>query len=128
MNQHVKPETRDFPVAVVASLCSGVLLCEFGKMHEAAEFLMGHPIWTHHFANKDLWQKMQRSILAQCPGMPTDLPDITKDNYQEKAKELEAEFGPVVRLRHGDGATAMHPLEGIPEGKPVIVIDPSALD
>lgn len=42
-------ETRDFPTAVIASLSSGVLLCEFTDMHEAAEYLMGHPIWTHQF-------------------------------------------------------------------------------
>jgi hypothetical protein len=39
-------ETRDFPTAVIASLSSGVLLCEFGAMQEAAEYLMGNPIWS----------------------------------------------------------------------------------
>lgn len=131
MNQHVKPETRDFPTAVIASLSSGVLLCEFSKMHEAAEYLMGHPIWTHHFASKDLWKKMQRAIVAQCPGMPTDLPDVTKENYREKVATLEAEFGPVVRIRQGDGTTAKHPLEGIPDhlkDNAIIVTTPSRDD
>lgn len=36
-------ETRDFPTAVIASISSGTLLCKFGDMHEAAEYLMGHP-------------------------------------------------------------------------------------
>jgi hypothetical protein len=116
-------ETRHFPTPVIASLSSGVLLCKFSDMHEAAEFLMGHPIWTHHFASKDLWQAMQRSILEQCPGMPAELPDTTKENYQAKVANLEREVGKVVRIRRGDGKTAMHPLEGIPPGKPVIAID-----
>ena len=60
-------ETRAFPVAAIATLCSGISLCEFGKIHEAAEFLMGHPIFTHHFASKELWRDMQRTILAQHP-------------------------------------------------------------
>ena len=125
MNERVTNETRDFPTAVIASLSTGTLLCKFGDMHEAAEFLVGHPIWTHHFASKPLWEAMQRSILEQCPWMPTEIEGVTKDNYLEKVAALEAEFGKVVRIRRGTGATAMHPLEGIPAGKPVITIDVS---
>lgn len=117
-----EPETRDFSTAAIASLSTGVLLCQFGEIHEAAEYLMGHPIWTHHFASKDLWLKMQRAIIEQCPGMPTELPDANKDNYLAKLAMIEAEIGKVVKIRKGAGATAMHPLEGIPEGTPVIVV------
>lgn len=113
-------ETRDFPTAVIASLSTGVLLCKFGEMHEAAEYLMGHPIWTHHFGHKDLWHKMQRAIIEQCPGMPTALPDANADNYLAKLADIEAEIGKVVKIRKGDGAAA--PLDGIPGGKPVIVV------
>lgn len=115
-------ETRDFPTAVVASMSTGVLLCEFGDMHEAAEYLMGHSIWTHHFASKELWQKMQRCIVEQCPGMPINIEGVTKENYLQKAAEIEREIGPTVRIRKGDGGSAMHPLEGIPAGKDVIVV------
>lgn len=109
------PETREFPTAVIASISSGVLLCDFGKMHEAAEYLMGHSIWTHHFANKELWKDMQRTILAQCPGMPTDLPGVTKDNYKDKLSELEAALGMAQTIRKGDGLTALLPTDGIPD-------------
>ena len=57
-------EARDFPTAVIASISSGVLLCNFSEMHEAAEYLMGHQIWTHHFANKELWQEMDLAWLG----------------------------------------------------------------
>ena len=69
--------TREFPTAVIASLSSGVLLCKFSELHEAAEYLMGHPIWTHHFASKLLWEAMQQRVLEQCPGMPTELAGVT---------------------------------------------------
>lgn len=108
-------ETRDFPVAVIASLSSGVLLCKFDEMHEAAEYLMGHPIWTHHFGSKDLWKEMQQTVLAQCPGMPIDAPGITKDNWPAFAEKLEAELGKVVKIRKGGGLTAMLPTDGIPD-------------
>lgn len=108
-------ETREFPTAVIASLSSGVLLCEFGKMHEAAEFLMGHPIWTHHFGDKTLWKEMQRTILEQCPGMPTEVEGVTKENYLAKLAEIEAGVGKVVMIRKGSGLTAMLPTDGLPD-------------
>ena len=109
-------ETRDFPTTIIASLSSGVMLCDggFSQIHEAAEFLMGHPIWTHHFANKELWADMQRMLLEQCPGLPTDVNNITKENYQQKLAEIEAEVGKTVRIRRGSGLTAMLPTDGIP--------------
>lgn len=115
-------ETRDFPTAVIASLSTGITLCKFSEIHEAAEYLMGHPIWTHHFASKELWQKMQAAVIAQHPGMPTELPGVDKDNYLIRLDEIEARIGKVVAIRNGDGSTAMHPTQGIPEGKAVIIV------
>ena len=108
-------ETRDFPTAVIASLSSGISLCNFSEMHEAAEFLMGHPIWTHHFAQKGLWEEMQKTILAQCPGFPTTLEGVTSENYKERIAQLEADLGPFVKIRKGGGLTAMLPTDGIPD-------------
>ena len=121
-----KMETREFPTAVIASISTGVLLCPVDKMHEAAEYLMGHPIWTHHFASKDLWAAMRDKVLEQCPGMPTkDDGSINRDNWQEKLAEIEAEIGLICTIRKGGGETAMHPTDGIPEGKPAIILQKS---
>ncbi len=109
-------ETRDFQTAVIASLSCGRMLCDFSAMHEAAEFLMGHPIWTHHFASKDLWKEMQQTIAEQCPGMPTADPEgVTKDNYLDYVAKLEADLGKTVKIRKGGGLTAMLPTDGIPD-------------
>jgi hypothetical protein len=115
MNERAKIETRDFPAAVIASLSTGVLLCSFSDMHEAAEYLMGHPIWTHHFASQTLWKEMQQTIAEQCPGMPTDIEVANKDNYLDKAAEIERAIGKTVRIRKGSGLTAMLPTDGIPD-------------
>lgn len=115
-------ETRDFPTAVIASISSGVLLCKFGDMHEAAEYLMGHPIWTHHFASKELWRAMQSRVLEQCPGLPTKLDGVNAENYSEHLAAIEAEIGSICVIRKGSAETAMHPLEGIPEGKPTFIL------
>jgi hypothetical protein len=121
-------ETRDFPTAVIASLSSGVLLCDFGQMQEAAEYLMGHPIWTHHLADKTLTGEMKRAIAEQCPGMPVALPGTDGTNWEAKRDELIREFGQTVKIRKGGGLTAMLPTDGIPDHlkDAVIVVDPAA--
>ena len=108
-------ETRDFPVAVIASISTGVLLCKFGDMHEAAEYLMGHPIFTHHFADRHLCDEMRRTILAQCPGFPTEAAGVTGENWQEFKSKLETDLGETVKIRKGCGLTAMLPTDGIPD-------------
>ena len=108
-------ETRDFPTAVIASLATGVLLCEFGKMHEAAQYLMGHPIWSHQFGDREFNGEIKRTISEQCPGMPTDLPEANRNNWQDHLAKIVADLGPTVRIRKGDGLTAMLPTDGIPD-------------
>jgi len=108
-------ETREFPTAALASLTSGVLLCKFGDMHEAAEFVMGHPIWTHHFASKQLNQDIQKTLLAQHPGLPTDIEGVTAKNYLEHVAALEAKLGKTLIVMKGGGLTAMLPTDGIPD-------------
>lgn len=117
-------ETRDFPTAVIASLSTGVLLCDFGAMHEAAEFLMGHSIWTHHFGDKGLCSEIKRTIAEQCPGIPTEAPEsVNKDNWQDYAAQLVSDLGPIIRIRKGSGLTAMLPTDGIPAHVTVTTID-----
>lgn len=118
-------ETRDFQTEVIASLSSGILVCAFSDLHEAAEYLMGHPIWTHHFADKTLWQAMRDEILKQHPGMPTEITGVRPQNWEARRDALHKQLGATVTIRKGDGHTTMSPLDGIPEGKPVIVLGKS---
>lgn len=108
-------ETREFPTAVIASLSTGVSLCAFSEIHEAASYMMGWPIFTHHLADKELWSDIQQTIAAQCPSMPTELPGTTAENYLDKLAEIEAEIGKTVTIRKGSGLTAMRPTDGIPD-------------
>lgn len=108
-------DTREFPTAVIASLSTGILFCKFSDMQEAAEYLMGHPIWTHHFADKALCDEMKKTIAAQCPSIPMESPDTDTTNYLAKLAEIEAEIGKTVRIRKGGGLTAMLPTDGIPD-------------
>lgn len=76
----------------------------------------------HQFANKELWKAMRRKVLEQCPGMPILMTGVTPENYQQRVAMIEEDFGPTVVIRKGGGETAMHLLDGIPEGKPIVVV------
>jgi hypothetical protein len=115
-------ETREFSTAAIASISTGKLLCEFGKMHEAAEYLMGHPIWTHQFASEQFWARMRQAVLEQRPCFPIAMSGVTRENYQDHVAALEREHGATVTIRKGDGHAAMNPLEGLPEGKPTVLV------
>lgn len=117
-------DVRDFPIAVIASLSSSLLLCKFGDMHEAAEFLMGHPIWTHHFADKNLWIEMNKTIASQYPGLPSEdeVEHVNESNWQEFVAQLETQFGKTVKIRKGSGLTAMLPTDGIPRALAIIKV------
>jgi hypothetical protein len=115
-------ETREFPTAVIASISCGIILCEnFSAIHEAAEYLMGYPIWTHHFADKQLTADMRAMVAEQCPGMPAD-GEIEPENWREKLADLVAKFGAMQTIRKGPGLTAMLPTDGIPDHVETIVV------
>lgn len=76
---------------------------------------MGHPIWTHHFASKELSDDMKRTLLAQCPSLPSEIDGVTPENYQAKLAELESKIGPSFTVKKGSGQTAMLPTDGIPD-------------
>lgn len=109
-------QTREFSTAVIASIVSGTMLCEsFSDIHEAAEYLMGHPIWTHHFADEKLVADMRKTVLEQHPGMPTEFPQVSRENWRSVVAELNAKFGKTLTIREGSGPTAMLPTDGIPD-------------
>ena len=109
-------ETKEISTAALVSLTTGCLFCSFSEMHAAAEHLMGHPIWTHHFADKELWGEMKKTAIAQHPNLPVESPKgVNKDNYREYLAQFEAEHGKTLPIRKGSGLTAMLPTDDIPD-------------
>lgn len=45
--------------AAIVGLFTGIACGPFSDIHELAERLVGHPIWTHQFANKELCSKLK---------------------------------------------------------------------
>lgn len=116
--------SKDFPLGVVLSLTTGKMLCNFRDMHEAAELVLGHPIWTHEFADQGLHDKIKQQVLAQHPDL-ADVTgeDVTPDNYTAWMEQANRNYGHERTLVGGRGERAESPIESlqrIAPGKPVI--------
>lgn len=114
-------EKKEFSTAALASVTSGRLLCPFSDMHEAVEFALGHPVFTHQFPM--LRDDMKRAILSQHPMLPLSLDDCTQDNWREKLAEIEAAFGKTLSITKGSGLTNLLPTDGIPDHVEVITVN-----
>lgn len=111
-----KKETREFRTEILLSITTGKLLCEdFSLMHEAAEFVLGAPIFTHHFANSEMNSMLRKTLLKQQPDLLPELgDDITPENWQEKVKVLIDKLGSKRTVTKGSGIGRMGATEGIP--------------
>jgi hypothetical protein len=58
--------------AIVVSAYTGVLACPFPDMHEAVEKRLGHPVFTHQFANQSFADKIREAFKADFISMCTN--------------------------------------------------------
>ena len=85
---------KEFPTEVILSLLTGVLLCEFSQMHEAAEYLMGGSVWTHQFAHRPFTQRIQDAIRAQHPELTdVDASGVDTSNWEAFRARCIKRFG-----------------------------------
>ena len=45
--------------AIILTGFTGITHCSFSDFHEDVEKRLGHPVWTHHFADAGFNQKMK---------------------------------------------------------------------
>lgn len=48
--------------AIVVSAYTGFLMCNFSDVHEYVEKKLGRPVWTHEFADKNIWDEIREKI------------------------------------------------------------------
>lgn len=99
---------RAFPALTLASITTGVSLQTGGlsPIHEAAEHILGHPVWTHEFAEKSLWTKLREAIREHHPDLPFGKPDdwkLTRD-------EVLVRFPEPLTMPRGTGERTEDPL------------------
>ena len=128
----MKCETKEFQLAAVLGAATGRVLAErgFGDIHEVAEFVIGHPIWTHEFADAVLVEQLRDTILLQCPGMRAAVANATTVTDAETAEAFVNRWAPVygrtVTLIQGTNERAVSPVDTlrdiIGDDKPVVVV------
>lgn len=111
---------KEFSTTAALSLVTGILLEKdgFDKMQELAEHLVGHPIWTHEFADKGLVHRLEELAYAQQPRLrdheefvrPTDKADL--ENYLNAyIARATAWYGKTLFFTKGNSERTEHPIE-----------------
>jgi hypothetical protein len=116
---------KTLKVSALLCLSTGKSFGPFDEMHEAAEWVMGGPIWTHEFASPELWKTMRENVLAQFPGMFSDGDAINEDNAPGILREQITMFGETLEVEQGTAERTKSPMETLQEvagDKPVIMI------
>lgn len=81
--------------AALASLTTGVLMVDFSTMHEAAEHILGHQIWTHEFVFQA--DDLKRSVLKQFPNMPTSV----DSSWEQVRDDVRSKYGDKTEVLSG---------------------------
>jgi hypothetical protein len=95
---------KRFSATAVIGLYTGYLLSSFSEMHEAAEQLMGHPIFTHEFADRSLVNNMKKKLLSLFPEIIEAeelVAGCNERNYEEKALAITEHWPNGFILRRG---------------------------
>lgn len=61
---------------VIISAYTGVLMCNFGDVHEYIEKILGRPVWTHELADEKVWNEIKETsksdFIALCEAEETE--------------------------------------------------------
>ena len=118
---------KEVPTASLLSLTTGKLLCEdFSLVHEVAEFVIGQPIMTHHFASKKVVNALKSAVLEQHPDLLPELGNsIDKSNWKEKTEVLIQKLGKTRIIKKCEHLNPFDFFEGLPKEKPIILVHTS---
>ena len=125
------PDTKIFPTSLVLSVLSATAFGDtFGAIHEAVEFVVGHPIWTHELADRRIWKIAQEAIIAQWPPASRWLQKCegvvgSPDGAKRLLAQCIAEVGGQVSLTRGNCQRSESPLESAARllpNKPIIAV------
>jgi hypothetical protein len=112
MTHNQPPETKSFDIRVLGSITSGILLLDgFGHVHEAIEWLAGHPVWTHELP--DTSRAIAAKLIEQFPDLPAAEGDVGE--YQECTARLLAKYPDKISLPKGNGERTRDPVTDMPK-------------
>lgn len=88
-------EAKDIDPAALASITTGILMADFSAVHEAAEWLIGHPVWTHELPA--LADRLASLAIAQFPDLPTSV----ETTWQDTRDAVRIHYGDTVTVERG---------------------------
>lgn len=111
---------KTFDTPTLASIATGVLLVQpFSKVHEACEWLLGHPVWTHELGSKATVERIKAALVAQFPEFGTiDAANVGKDNWAPFAYELIENLGPSREIARGSQEREADPITTLWQMRP----------
>lgn len=119
-------ETKEFSTLVVASTITGISLCDgltVSQFHECAEWLCGHPVWTHELVHAPTKDRYVTEALEQFPDMPTAIE--AHENLSAAAAKAIAAYGIKVSVKRGQHERRENPADTLhsvaPNAKVVII-------
>lgn len=99
-------ETKEFDPAILASITTGILMVQpFSAMCEAAEWIAGHPIWTHEYPSMS--DRLKHAVLEQFPDMPTN---ATPENWETVRDAVREQYGETIPVAKGSGERDKGPI------------------
>lgn len=101
-------DTKMIDVCALATITSGTVLCQpFSLVKEAAEQLLGHPVWTHEFVVPKIQKALIAAVLAQYPDMPVEQ---TAD-WKATRDALYERYGQMVEVKRGSREREAGPVD-----------------
>lgn len=91
--------TKTYKTEVLLSITTGILLCDFGQLHECCEFLIDSPIWTHQFAHRPLVETLKSAVLHQHPQLGSvNSEGVGCGNWAQFRDRMIEQFGAELQL------------------------------
>ena len=122
---------KDCGLELVISIATARAFTNFQEMGELAEFLLGHSIWTHEFADGALWNRLRYALLQQHPQLSAVKPEHFNDDWKAELLVCRERYGNSFRIVRGKAERQESPLASIQRlapHLPVIVIETEVPD
>lgn len=104
------PERKRLGTLAVGTLTTGIVMVEgFAGVAEAAEWIMGHAVWTHELGVVAL--RIRVLVQAQLP----EFPCASGEDWRKTKAALLARYGETVELARGAETRAKDPVSTLAE-------------
>ena len=112
-------ETKEFPTLVVATTATGISLgtgINYSNVQECAEWICGHPVWTHELGFGPLMDRVSALAYAMFPLLPTK--DAASADWSAAARKAIEDHGETVLVPRGALERDQSPIETLKQMRP----------